>query len=364
MNELRIGMVGLGTVGQGVAELLARHADLYTQRCGHRLTLAACLVRDVSRPRGIALPEGVLLTSDPVRFLTSEFDILVEVAGGTDMASRLIRTAIESGRDVVTANKALLAVQGHELFDLAERNGRRLSFEAAVAGGVPVIQTVASSLASNRLRGFAGILNGTCNFILTQMARGGTYDAALQEAQRLGFAEADPTLDVSGRDSLEKLCILATLAFGVRLDPASVEQEGITKLTQGDLADAGSRGGTIKLLAIAGHEGASAGSLRVWNGPTLVPHASPLSRVEGSNMGVLFEGDAVSSIFVAGDGAGRLPTASAVVADLLHTAHLLGTRRPGALNIWPVAAQPVTPAPLEAPLVTGQRGARIRSLLP
>lgn len=356
-------MVGLGTVGQGVAELLTRHADLYARRCGHRLTLAACLVRDVSRPRGVSLHHDVLLTSDPVRFLTSEFDILVEVAGGTEMASRLIRTAIESGRDVVTANKALLAVQGHELFDLAERNGRRLSFEAAVAGGVPVIQTVASSLASNRLRGFAGILNGTCNFILTQMARGGTYDAALLEAQRLGFAEADPTLDVSGRDSLEKLCILATLAFGVRLDPSSVEQEGVTNLSPADLSHASAQGGTIKLLAIARHDPAAPGALRLWNGPTLVPNSSPLSRVEGSNMGVLFEGDAVSSIFVAGDGAGRLPTASAVVADLLHTALLHGTRRVGGMNIWPIAAPAATPAPIDAPLIAGQRGARIRSLM-
>ena len=358
MNSVRVALVGLGTVGQGVVELLRRHAELYASRCGRRVEVVAALVRDTKRPREFPMPPGALVTSDADAFMRVPSDIVVEVAGGTEAGRAIVARSLESGRDAVTANKAMLAVHAPALFTLAEKHRRRLRFEAAVAGGVPVIELVTNCLASNRISSFAGVLNGTCNFILTRMAAGGGYDDALAEAQRRGFAEADPTLDVTGRDSLEKLAILASLAFGAPVAPDKAMTDGITNLTADDLRDAARRGYTIKLLACAS---INERGLDLWNGPTLVPIDSPLGRVGGADMGLLIRGDATNHIFICGDGAGRFPTASAVVADVLQCARLIDTRPAGPLNPWPIAIAEPRYAPYMETLDTGKRGALIRT---
>jgi homoserine dehydrogenase len=260
---------------------------------------------------------------------------------------------------VVTANKAMLAVHAPALFELAERKRRRLFFEAAVAGGVPVIQLVTQALAANKITAFAGILNGTCNFILTQMTRGGSYESALKEAQRLGFAEADPTLDVSGRDSVEKLSILASLVFGGSVAPDKILYDGITKITTDDLKSAAAVGATIKLIASARR---TEHGIELWNGPTLLPVDSPLGRITGAEMGLLVKADAVSHMFIAGEGAGRFPTASAVVADILDAARLFDSRPAGRLNAWPVGAPAARIAPMMDTIDQGRSGALIRPL--
>jgi homoserine dehydrogenase len=359
MNRLRVAIVGLGTVGQGVVDLLRRHAALYERRCGRGIDVVAALVRDVARPREVPLPPGVLVTSNVDEFFGVPADIVVEVAGGVDAARAIIERALSNGRDVVTANKALVAAHGPSLFERAEKHRRRLAFEAAVAGGVPVIQTVTTALGANEVRSFAGILNGTCNFILTAMAAGGTYNEALAEAQRRGFAEADPTLDVSGRDSVEKLAILASLAFGGPVSPDRITCEGITKLTAEDVRDAAKRGLALKLLALGTRTDRG---LELWNGPTLIPADNPLARVNGSDMGLLVHADAVKRLFIAGDGAGRFPTASAVVGDILDVARTMGARPDGPLNVWPVGAPAPTLAPLMETIDTGKRGTLIRTL--
>lgn len=340
MPPLRISLIGLGTVGQGVVELINRHRAVYHARTGRELAVVAALVRDPSRLREHT-PPGALVTNEPEAFFDEPSDIMVEVAGGIEPARSHIRRAIESGRDVVTANKALLAAHAPELFALAAAHHRRLLFEAAVAGGVPAIRLITDSLASGRIERFAGILNGTCNFILDGLSRGVTYEAALREAQHRGFAEADPTLDVSGDDSFQKLIILASLAFGRPIVPTSdrpIASSGITTVTPDDLAEARRQGGTIKLLAFARRTAENA--VELFNGPMFVPDASPLSRVNGSEMGLALRTDSLSDLFMSGDGAGRFPTASAVVADILEAARLYDSRDAGPLNHYPHRSSP------------------------
>lgn len=358
MSTLRIAIVGLGTVGQGVVELLRRNADQYASRCGRGLQVAAALVRDSFLPREFS-PRGAVITSDPEAFWRVPSDLIVEVAGGVDPARAVVTRALESGRDVVTANKALLAIHAPSLFELAERKRRRLFFEASVAGGVPVIQLVTQALSANTITAFAGILNGTCNFILTQMARGGSYESALKDAQRLGFAEADPTLDVSGRDSVEKLSILASLAFGCAIPPDKILYDGITRVTTDDLKSAAAIGASIKLIASARR---TDHGIELWSGPTLLPNDSPLAKVSGAEMALLAKADAVSHMFISGDGAGRFPTASAVVSDILDCARLFDSRPAGRLNPWPIGAPPARIAPMMDTIDQGRSGALIRPL--
>lgn len=331
---MRISLIGLGTVGQGVVELLRRHSECFSRRAGRECTIVAALVRDPSRAREFS-PDGAVITGNADRFFSVPTDLVVEVAGGVHPALEYLHRALALGRDVVTANKAVLAAHGPELFKAAEKGRRRLCFEAAVAGGVPIIRLVTDSLASVRIRWFAGILNGTCNFMLTEMARGETYDAALNQAQQLGFAEADPTLDISGEDSVQKLCILASLAFGQPIARASgkfIISTGITGLSRSQLVEAQRLGGTIKLLAFA--RAGIAGSIELCNGPMFVPDESPLARVHGSDMGVTLHTDSLAHMFIAGEGAGRFPTASAVVADILEVARFTDFREPP-LNRYP-----------------------------
>ncbi|MEM8834319.1 MAG: homoserine dehydrogenase [Planctomycetota bacterium] len=335
---MRIGMIGYGTVGQGVSALLQRHREDYTRHTGAPVSLATILVRDASRMRDVEPPPGCELTDDPEAFFATPFDMLVEVAGGLDPAEDSLVRALSDGRDVVTANKALIAAKGEALFAHAEKNRARIGIEATVAGGVPVIEPLTSSLAANRIDFFAGIVNGTCNFILDRLIAGDSYDDAVREAQRLGYAEADPTLDVSGRDSLEKLAIIATIAFVGRVELDAITTRGIEGLSANDAARARDAGCAIKLLALARRDESNRVSLH--NGPVLVPMEHPLARVPGADMGVLFGGDAMSNAFIAGSGAGRFPTASAVVADILRLASM-SARRSGTLNRWPIDAAPL-----------------------
>lgn len=358
---MRIAIIGLGTVGQGVVALLERHAALYEQRCGSRLRVVAALVRDASRRREFTPPGDAIVTSEAEAFFRVESDVVVEVAGGIEPARAHVLRAIAAGRDVVTANKALIAAHGEELFGAAEKGRRRLYFEAAVAGGVPAIGFVTRGLGANRLRALLGIYNGTCNFIINAMERGGSYDEALREARRLGFAEADPTLDVSGRDSVQKLAIMATLAFGGAANPDAIECEGIERLTAQDINDAKHFGKRIRLVACAGVR--ADGAVMLWNGPTLVDAQSPLGACAGSNMAIMAYGDAVSWASSAGDGAGRFPTASAVVGDILEVARLRELRpATGRMNDWPTGAAPIRIVPWDGDIQRGHGGARIRTV--
>lgn len=335
---MRIGMIGYGTVGQGVSALLQRHREGYTRHAGAPVSLATILVRDTSRTRDVEPPPGCELTDDAAAFFDTPFDMLVEVAGGLDPAEDYLVRALSDTRDVVTANKALIAAKGESLFAHAEKNRVRIGIEATVAGGVPVIEPITSSLAANRIDLFAGIVNGTCNFILDRLIAGDSYEDAVREAQRLGYAEADPTLDVSGRDSLEKLAIVATIAFGGGIDIDAIPTRGIEGLSADHASSARDAGYAIKLLALARRDQDNRVSLH--NGPVLVPIEHPIARVPDADMGVLFGGDAMRNTFIAGSGAGRFPTASAVVADILRLASM-SARRSGTLNRWPIDTPPL-----------------------
>ncbi len=344
---MRISIIGFGTVGQGVADLLQRHAPLYEQRTSVPLEIASVLVRSLDRKRDITLPTSCLLTDDPEAFFAAEPDILVEVAGGIDPAHQYLTRAITSGADVVTANKSLIAKNGGQLFATAREHNRALTMEAAVAGGVPAIDLITDCLGANDITTVAGILNGTCNFILSALevaalsGRPASYDATLAEAQRLGYAEADPTLDVSGRDSAEKLAILCAIAFGTPVNPDDIPNNGIEFITPELMAKARDERYTIKLLAIARREG---DKLYVSNRPTLVGGRSRLRLVTYADMGLSVAGDAMQSAFVSGSGAGRYPTASAVVADILRVARTRANNCAHTLNRWPETTSPLRTA--------------------
>jgi homoserine dehydrogenase len=316
---LRIGIAGLGTVGSGVLRLLQAHADLLAQRSGRRIVVAAVSARDRHRDRGVAL-DGVRWYDDAVALAADpEIDVVVELIGGADgIAKTVCETAIGHGKQVVTANKALLAVHGADLAVRAEEAGVALAFEAAVAGGIPAIKGVREGLAGNRIDGVFGILNGTCNYILTEMrTTGREFSEVLAEAQKLGYAEADPSFDVDGVDAAHKLAVLAALAFNVRVEFDDLHIEGIRQVSALDIAYAQELGYRIKLLGIARRTDAGL-SLRVH--PCMVAEASPIAHVEGVFNAVVAQGDFVGQVMMTGRGAGAGPTASAVVADLVDQA--------------------------------------------
>jgi homoserine dehydrogenase len=316
---LRIGIAGLGTVGGGVLRLLQAHADLLAQRSGRRIVVAAVSARDRHRDRGVPL-DGVRWYDDAVALAADpEIDVVVELIGGADgIAKAVCETAIGHGKQVVTANKALLAVHGADLAARAEEAGVALAFEAAVAGGIPAIKGLREGLAGNRIDGVFGILNGTCNYILTEMrTTGREFSEVLAEAQKLGYAEADPSFDVDGVDAAHKLAVLAALAFNARVEFDDLHIEGIRQISALDIAYAQELGYRIKLLGIARRtdEGLS---LRVH--PCMVAEASPIAHVEGVFNAVVAQGDFVGQVMMTGRGAGAGPTASAVVADLVDLA--------------------------------------------
>lgn len=316
---LRIGIAGLGTVGGGVLRLLQAHAELLAQRSGRRIVVAAVSARDRHRDRGVPL-DGVRWYDDAVALAADpEIDVVVELIGGANgIAKAVCETAIANGKPVVTANKALLAVHGADLAARAEEAGVALAFEAAVAGGIPAIKGLREGLAGNRIDGVFGILNGTCNYILTEMrTTGREFSEVLAEAQKLGYAEADPSFDVDGVDAAHKLAVLAALAFNARVEFDDLHIEGIHQISALDIAYAQELGYRIKLLGIARRtdEGLS---LRVH--PCMVVEASPIAHVEGVFNAVVAQGDFVGQVMMTGRGAGAGPTASAVVADLVDLA--------------------------------------------
>jgi homoserine dehydrogenase len=317
--DLRIGIAGLGTVGAGVLKLLAEHRDLLRQRCGRGIAVVAVSARDKNRERAAAWAPA-RWTDDPVALAHApDVDVVVELIGGGAGAPRaVVEQAIAAGKSVVTANKALIAAAGTQLARAAERAGVSLLFEAAVAGGIPILKAVRESLAGNRLTRVYGILNGTCNYILTNMQETGRpFAEILEEAQALGYAEADPSFDVDGIDAAHKLAILTSLAFGCAVNLDAVYVEGIRDVSPADIAYARELGFRIKLLAIARRDGAGI-EQRVH--PCMVPLDTPIAHVGGVFNAVVTEGDYVGRAVFEGRGAGAGPTASAVVADLVDIA--------------------------------------------
>jgi homoserine dehydrogenase len=323
MKSIKIGLLGLGTVGRGVHEVLARNQEEITRRAGRGIEIAAVAVRDVARARA-AIGPRLPICATPVDVVRHpDIEIVVELVGGEEPARELVLEAIARGKHVVTANKALLAKHGNEIFAAAHARGVMVAFEGAVAGGIPIIKALREGLTANRIEWIAGIINGTSNFILSEMrARGLPFDAVLMEAQRLGYAEADPSFDIDGIDAAHKLAILASIAFGVPINFAAAYTEGIAALAAEDIKYAEQLGYRIKLLGITRRTPQGV-QLRVH--PTLVPMQRLLASVEGAMNAVLVKGDAVGVTLYYGKGAGAEPTASAVVADLvdvtrMHTA--------------------------------------------
>lgn len=319
----KVGLLGLGTVGTGTAQILIdpvqRHPLL------QELEIYRVGVRSLDKPRLVQLPNAILTTDLDAIVTDPAVDIVVEVMGGHEPARTLILKAIAHGKHVVTANKAVIARYGSEIFDAANGAGVYVLLEAAVGGGIPVIEPLKQSLCSNRIQAVLGIINGTTNYILTQMQQeGGDFDAILAEAQRLGYAEADPTADVDGWDAADKIAILASLAFGSRIDRSAVHCEGIRQINAADIAYAERLGFVIKLLAVAQRE---PHQLQVRVHPTLLPNAHPLASVNDVYNAILIEGDPVGQVMFFGRGAGAGPTASAVVADVLNIAAILKVGR-------------------------------------
>lgn len=321
MRPVKVGLLGLGVVGGGTWKVLNDNAQEIARRAGRRIEVVAVAVRDVQKARRL-VGDGVLVTTDGMDLVSHpDIDIVVELIGGRTVARKWVMAAIEQGKHVVTANKALLAMHGNEIFAAARRRSVMVAFEAAVAGGIPIVKAIREGLTANRIQWVAGIINGTTNFILSEMrTRGLTFDQALAQAQSLGYAEADPTFDIEGIDAAHKLALLASLAFGVPVQFSKAYVEGITQLAREDIVHAERLGYRIKLLGITKWR-ADGIELRVH--PTLVPVDRLLANVEGAMNAVLVKGDAVGATLYYGQGAGELPTASSVVADLVDVTRLL-----------------------------------------
>jgi len=318
-KRVRVGVVGFGTVGAGVAKLILEEADAIAAKMGVRPELACVVDTDTTRPRPIQLPPGVL-TTDLNRLLNDpSISIGVELVGGTGIAKEIQLKMLRAGKDVVTANKALLATHGNELYHVARENRRCIAFEASCVGGVPIIGAIRTGLAANQINAMYGIVNGTCNYILSNMSsKEEKFSQALAKAQKRGFAEADPTLDISGGDSAHKLAILASIAFGWEIAMEDVFVEGIDGIAKEDLRYGREMGYRLKLLAIAQRSADGRLSLRVH--PAFISAETALARVEGSFNAISVFGSAVGETLYYGRGAGMMPTASAVLADVIDVA--------------------------------------------
>jgi len=346
MKPIQVGLLGIGTVGSGTFKVLARNQEEIRRRAGRGIEIAMVADLDVERARAV-VGEGVRVVGD-ARAVIAEpaIDIVVELIGGYGVAKDLVLAAIAAGKHVVTANKALLAVHGNEIFAAAREKGVMVAFEAAVAGGIPIIKALREGLTANRIEWIAGIINGTTNFILSEMRdKGLDFDVVLKEAQRLGYAEADPSFDIEGVDAAHKATIMSAIAFGVPMQFARAHVEGIVGLQAADIRHAEALGYRIKLLGITRRRD-DAGGIELRVHPTLVPAKRLIANVEGAMNAVVVQADAVGTTLYYGKGAGAEPTASAVVADLvditrLHTAdpdhrvpHL--AFRPDALSATPI----------------------------
>ncbi len=323
--RIGVGLIGFGTVGTGVARILVNNAALIQRRAGVPIELVRVADLDITRDRGVPLPAGTLTTDVRQVLDDPAVDIVVELIGGYEAAKRVILEALGKGKPVVTANKALLAVHGEELFETAARRGVDLGFEASVGGGIPVIRALTEGLAANRIQSIYGIINGTSNYILSRMTREGHgFQEVLVEAQAAGYAEANPSFDVEGTDSAHKLAIMVSLAYGTPVNFKDLFVEGITKLTPLDIDYAKEFGYTIKLLGIAKSVGGEQeGDIEARVHPTMIPADSPLARVDGVYNAIQLVGDAVSDVVLYGQGAGSMPTGSAVVSDVIDIARNL-----------------------------------------
>ncbi|MDI6709619.1 MAG: homoserine dehydrogenase [Thermoanaerobacterales bacterium] len=340
-DKVRVGLLGMGTVGRGVYRLLQDNAPLITRRVGIPVEVGRVLVRDRFKDRGIAVPEGILTDCADDILRDPAIDIVVEVMGGTGLARELVLKALSQKKSVVTANKDMMAAFGKELFAAAQANGRDLFFEAGVAGGIPIIRVLKECLAGDRIRQVMGIVNGTTNYMLTRMSReGAEFDAVLRAAQAAGYAEADPTNDVEGYDAARKIAILASIAFNTRIALDDVYVEGITRITAEDIRYAAELGYAVKLLGIA-RDTPEGVEVRVH--PALLPQSHPLAAVNDVFNAVFVEGEAVGETMFYGRGAGELPTASAVVADVIDAARNLRYRVPGIISCTCFTERPVKP---------------------
>jgi homoserine dehydrogenase len=320
MKSIKVGLLGLGTVGAGTFEVLKRNQEEITRRAGRAIEII--MVADLDTARASALTKGQCEVVGDAELVVShpEIDIVIELIGGCGIARTLVMKAIANGKHVVTANKALIAMHGNEIFKAAQERGVMVAFEAAVAGGIPIIKALREGLTANRIEWIAGIINGTTNFILSEMRdKGLDFDVALKDAQRLGYAEADPTFDIEGIDAAHKLTIMASIAFGVPVQFDRAHVEGITQLQAADIRYAEQLGYRIKLLGIT-RRTPDGIELRVH--PTLIPAKRLIANVEGAMNAVLVQGDAVGATLYYGKGAGAEPTASAVIADLVDITRL------------------------------------------
>jgi homoserine dehydrogenase len=340
-----VALLGCGTVGSGVARLLIGDGDLLTSRSGITLELRHVVDIDFTRAREVGVDEGVFRTDLADALSDDRTQVVVELIGGTTLARDFVARSLRAGKHVVTANKALLAHHGNELWALARQNNVCIAFEASCVGGVPVIGALLGGLLANDIDALYGIVNGTCNYILSAMAgQGAAYADVLAQAQADGLAEADPTLDVSGEDSAHKLAILAALAFGRRIDYDAIEFEGIDTLDLADIRYGAELGYTIKLLAIAQRQGDGI-SLRVH--PAFITNTHPLARVSGPFNAVSIFGHAVGHTLYYGRGAGSMPTASAVTADILSVGLGIAPLQFAQLGLWPDRAEPANQLPVE-----------------
>ena len=315
MKEIQVGLLGLGTVGSGVVRIITDHQERLIHQVGCPVKVTKVLVQNIEKEREVDVP-STLLTQDVNEILDNpNIDVVIEVMGGIDDAKAYILQALKSGKHVVTANKDLMALHGAELLAVAKDNQADLFYEASVAGGIPILRSIVEGLSSDLITKVMGIVNGTTNFILTKMSdEGRAYNDVLKEAQQLGFAEADPTSDVEGLDAARKMTILATLGFSTNVELGDVKVKGITSITAEDIEYSKSLGYTIKLIGLAKRDGEK---LEVTVEPTLLPNAHPLAAVQNEYNAVYVYGEAVGETMFYGPGAGSLPTATAVVSDLV-----------------------------------------------
>ncbi|MAS95573.1 MAG: homoserine dehydrogenase [Verrucomicrobiales bacterium] len=319
-TPLQIGLAGFGNVGAGVYKNIEKNRHLLRERTGRDLIISRIAVRDPQKARAFALPSDIVTTDLDELVSDPDIDMIVELIGGTSRAFELVKKALESGKSVVTGNKALLAEHGKELFAIAEKAGKPIYYEAAVAGGIPIIKTVQESLVGNHIQSVVGIINGTCNYILTRMTEAGLdYEEALKEAKDLGYAEADPTLDINGWDAAHKAIILASLSYGCWMPCDEIYVEGIENIKREDIAFAEALGYTVKLLGVIQlHEESGAIEVRVQ--PSLIANDHILSSVKGVFNAIMVHGDIVGETLFYGSGAGQDPTSSSVIADIADAA--------------------------------------------
>jgi homoserine dehydrogenase len=342
MKKINVGLIGFGTVGTGVVKVLQKNGALISERLGAEIVLKTVADHDTTTDRGVTLPDGVLVSDAAVIIDDPEIDIVVELIGGTGAAKELTLQAIEKGKHVVTANKALLSTHGKEIFTLANEKSVEVGFEASVGGGIPVLKALREGLAANHIDSMYGIINGTANYILSKMKNeGGKFEDVLKLAQEKGYAESDPSYDVDGIDTAHKLALLINIAYGTYITHEDVYTEGIRSINQLDINFASEFGLTIKLLAIAK---SMDGKIEARVHPTMIPSEHPLATVDGAYNAVFIHGDAVGSVMFYGLGAGMEPTASAVVADIIDICRNIksgGVGRTSPLSTLPVAIKKV-----------------------